>query len=156
MGWVLQLIKELPAVSGEYFKKLQNTDDLWEVRAKLDNNAFRLLGFLDDGLLVILTNGFAKKSQKTPASEIDLDEQRKDLDLEFAKTFDEGYEQFKIGELLRYARERAGFTQEELAGKLNTKKSAISRIENHSEDIRLSTLFHYAEALGKKLQVSIQ
>jgi transcriptional regulator with XRE-family HTH domain len=47
-------------------------------------------------------------------------------------------------------------TQEELAGKLNTKKSAISRIENHSEDIRLSTLFHSAEALGKKLQVSIQ
>ncbi|TLU53835.1 MAG: transcriptional regulator, partial [Chlorobium sp.] len=44
-------------------------------------------------------------------------EQRKDLDLEFAKTFDEGYEQFKIGEFLRYARERAGLTQEELAGK---------------------------------------
>ena len=83
-------------------------------------------------------------------------EQRKDVDLDFAKSFDEGYEQFKIGELLRYARERAGLTQEELAGKLNTKKSAISRIENHSEDIRLSTLFHYAEALGKKLQVSIQ
>lgn len=100
--------------------------------------------------------GLQKKSQKTPASEIDLAEQRKDLDLEFAKTFDEGYEQFKIGELLCYARERAGLTQEELAGKLNTKKSAISRIENHSEDIRLSTLFHYAEALGKKLQVSIQ
>ena len=83
-------------------------------------------------------------------------EQRKDLDLEFAKTFDEGYEKFKNGELLRYARERAGLTQEELAGKLNTKKSAISRIENHSEDIRLSTLFHYVEALGKKLQLSIQ
>ena len=48
-------------------------------------------------------------------------EHRKDLDLEFAKTFDEGYEKFKIGELLRYARERAGLTQEELAGKLNTK-----------------------------------
>ena len=82
--------------------------------------------------------------------------QRKDLDLEFAKTFDAGYQQFKIGELMRYARERAGLTQEELAGKLNTKKLAISRIENHSENIRLSTLFHYAEALGKKLQVSIQ
>ena len=83
-------------------------------------------------------------------------EQRKDVDLDFAKSFDEGYEQFKIGELLRYARERAGLTQEELAGQLNTKKSAISRIENHSEDIRLSTLFHYVEALGKKLQLSIQ
>ncbi|TLU81780.1 MAG: helix-turn-helix transcriptional regulator [Chlorobium sp.] len=83
-------------------------------------------------------------------------QQRKEVDLEFAKTFDDGYEQFKIGELLRYAREKAGLTQEELAGKLKTKKSAISRMENHSEDIKLSTLFHYAEALGKKLQVSLQ
>ena len=75
--WVLQLIKEFPAVSGEYFKKLQNTDDIWEVRAKLGNNAFRLLGFFDNGSLVVLTNGFAKKSQKTPAFEINLAEQRK-------------------------------------------------------------------------------
>ena len=51
---------------------------------------------------------------------------------------------------------RAGLTQEDLAEKLHTKKSAVSRIENHSEDIRLSTLSHYAEALGKKLTVVIQ
>ena len=74
----------------------------------------------------------------------------------FAIDFDTGYEQFRIGELLRQARRRAGLTQEDLAAKLNTKKSAISRIENHSEDIRLSTLSHYAEALGKKLKVVIQ
>jgi HTH-type transcriptional regulator/antitoxin HipB len=80
---------------------------------------------------------------------------RKGRDPEFARTFDEGYEQFKIGVLLRQARIDAGLTQEEIADKLNTKKSAISRIENHSEDIRLSTLIHYATALGKKLRVSI-
>jgi hypothetical protein len=39
--------------------------------------------------------------------------------------------------------------------KLYTKKSAISRIENHSEDIRLSTLTNYASAIGKKRQVQI-
>nr|WP_223294036.1 type II toxin-antitoxin system RelE/ParE family toxin [Pelodictyon phaeoclathratiforme] len=39
---------------------------MWEVRAKHGNNAFRLLGFMDKGSLVILTNGFIKKSQKTP------------------------------------------------------------------------------------------
>jgi len=38
---------------------------------------------------------------------------------------------------------------------LKTKKSAISRIENHAEDIRLSTLHKYAQALGKTLQVRI-
>jgi len=73
----------------------------------------------------------------------------------FADFFEKGYENFKIGVLLRQAREEAGMTQEELAEKLQTKKSAISRIENHSEDIRLSTLKNYVSAIGKKLQVNI-
>lgn len=51
--------------------------DLWEVRADLGGDAFRLLGFWDAGQLVILTNGFAKKTRKTPAREIELAEQRK-------------------------------------------------------------------------------
>jgi hypothetical protein len=42
-----------------------------------------------------------------------------------------------------------------IAKKLRTKKSAISRIENHAEDIRLSTLGKYAKALGKKLKVRL-
>ena len=76
-------------------------------------------------------------------------ERRKSIDPEFAENFDKGYEEFKIGVLLKEARKNAGFTQEALAEKLNTKKSAISRIENHADDIRLSTLYNYAEALGK-------
>jgi phage-related protein len=75
--WVLRLVKELPTVSTEYFKKLQNTDGIWEIRAKQASNAFRLLGFLDQGSLVVLTNGFSKKTQKTPASEIVLAAKRK-------------------------------------------------------------------------------
>ena len=61
-----------------------------------------------------------------------------------------------MGFLLRQTREELGMTQEEVAKKLRTKKSAISRIENHAEDIRLSTLNRYAEALGKKLHVVMQ
>ena len=49
-------------------------------------------------------------------------------DPEFAKDFDSGYEQFKIGVMLKQAREEAGITQEELADRLHTKKTAISRI----------------------------
>ncbi len=88
----------------------------------------------------------------------DLDkfiEKRKKLSKDFAEGFDEGYENFKIGVLLRLSREQAGMTQEEVARKLGTKKSAISRIENHAEDIRLSTLHKYAEALGKKVNFEI-
>ena len=88
----------------------------------------------------------------------DLDkyiETRKNQSFQFAKNFDKGYEQFKIGVLLKQARIEAGFTQEEVANKLRTKKSAISRIENHAEDIRLSTLVNYAQAVGKHLQLEI-
>ena len=83
-------------------------------------------------------------------------EKRKTKSKKFAKDFEVGYENFKIGILLRKAREEAGITQEELANKMNTKKSAISRIENHSDDIRISTLKNYLEAIGKKLQLSIR
>jgi len=81
--------------------------------------------------------------------------ERKKTDKNFAEGFDEGYEQFKVGVMLRQARESAGLTQEELAKRLNTKKTAISRIENHAEDIKLSTLERVAAALGKQLQVKI-
>ena len=80
---------------------------------------------------------------------------RKKTDQEFAAGFEEGYEQFKIGVVLRQARETAGLTQEELALRLKTKKTAISRIENHAEDIKLSTLDRVAKALGKRLEVNI-
>jgi len=81
--------------------------------------------------------------------------ERKKKDKKFAEGYDEGYEQFKVGVMLRHARESAGLTQEELARRLKTKKTAISRIENHAEDIKLSTLERVATALGKRLQVHI-
>ncbi len=81
---------------------------------------------------------------------------RRDVDNEFDEGLEEGYQAFKIGALLKHAREASGLTQEEIAKKLHTKKSAISRIENHAEDIRLSTLEKFAAVLGKKIEVSIR
>lgn len=82
-------------------------------------------------------------------------EKRKKVDGEFASNYRAGYEKFKIGVLLRQAREESGMTQEELARKLKTKKSAISRIENHAEDIKLSTIERVAIALNKKLLIEL-
>jgi ribosome-binding protein aMBF1 (putative translation factor) len=82
-------------------------------------------------------------------------EERKKRSSEFADGFEIGYEQFKIGVILRAAREEAGLTQDDLAERLHTKKSAISRIENHAEDIRLSTLEKFAYAIGKRLSLKI-
>ena len=81
--------------------------------------------------------------------------QRKNNDSEFAKNFDIGYEEFKIGMLIKEMRLENGMTQEQLAEKLETKKSVISRMENHSEDIRLSTLQKVASVFGKQLRVAM-
>lgn len=75
--WVLQLVEELDRVPGQYFKKLVNTDAIWEVRVQAGGNIFRLLGFFDGDNLVVLAHGFQKKTQKTPAGEIALAEARK-------------------------------------------------------------------------------
>jgi ribosome-binding protein aMBF1 (putative translation factor) len=80
---------------------------------------------------------------------------RKVADREFATGFEEGYQKFRIGITLREARKAAGLTQEELARRIKTKKTAVSRIENHSRDIRISTLEKVALALGKRLQIRI-
>lgn len=80
---------------------------------------------------------------------------RKDRDPKFAKGYESGYQEFKIGVMLKVAREEVGLTQDQLAERLNTKKTAISRIENHAEDIKLSTLEKFAQALGKTLRVEV-
>lgn len=88
----------------------------------------------------------------------DLDDyisQRKEKDPKFAKDFDAGYEEFKIGMMIKEMRLESGMTQEQLAEKLETKKSVISRMENHSEDIRLSTLQKVASVFGKQLKVAM-
>jgi DNA-binding XRE family transcriptional regulator len=61
---------------------------------------------------------------------------RKEVDSEFSKGFEEGYQSFKIGVLLKQAREASRLTQEQMAEKLHTKKSAISRMQNHAEDMQ--------------------
>ena len=93
-----------------------------------------------------------------PNKTFDLDDyisQRKERNSEFAEGFDTGYEEFKIGMMIKEMRLENGMTQEQLAEKLETKKSVISRMENHSEDIRLSTLQKVASVFGKQLKVSM-
>ena len=77
VSWVLQLIEDMEIIPVKYFKKLVNTDDIWEVRVQAGNNIFRLLGFLEGRQLVILNHAFQKKTQKTPKKEIQVAEARK-------------------------------------------------------------------------------
>ena len=77
VAWVLRLVERLDRVPEQYLKKLVGTEHLWEIRAQLGGNAFRFLGFFDGPVLLILTNAFSKKQQKTPPREIDLAEARR-------------------------------------------------------------------------------
>ncbi len=80
--WVLQYFEDTHIVPRQYFKKLVNTEDIWEIRIIYANEIFRILGFFGDSGRFIATNGFKKKTQKTPDGEIRLAEKRKKLFLE--------------------------------------------------------------------------
>ena len=69
--WTIELIEEIDRVPETYLKHLENTNGLYEIRVQLGNNIFRIFCFFDKGNLVVLANGFQKKTQKTPKKEID-------------------------------------------------------------------------------------
>jgi phage-related protein len=77
ISWTLNVVRELPIVPKEYFKKLSGTNDIWEIRVHLGSDAVRLLAFFDGNEVIILTNGFIKKTDKVPKREIELAEERK-------------------------------------------------------------------------------
>lgn len=86
------------------------------------------------------------------------------IDEEYGKTgtpkrdkFEEGYENFKLGFLIRQARLEKGLTQEELAKKCGTNKGYISKIENNLKEVRISTLQKIVKlGLGGHLDLSIR
>ncbi len=64
-------------VPKKYFSHVEDTDGLFEIRVEVGSNIFRVFTFFDEGNLVILLNGFQKKTQKTPKNEIELAEKLK-------------------------------------------------------------------------------
>ena len=77
IDWVIGLIRTIELIPEKYLKHLTGTDGLYEVRVGLGNNIFRIFCFFDEGNLIILLNGFQKKSQKTPKNEINKAERLK-------------------------------------------------------------------------------
>jgi phage-related protein len=68
---ILEAIETLEYLPERYLKHLKGTDGLYEARIQLGSNIWRVFCFFDRGKLVILLNGFQKKTQKTPKKEID-------------------------------------------------------------------------------------
>ena len=69
--WTLRVIETLPIVPELYLKHIEGTDGLFEIRIQQGSDIFRIFCFFDEGNLVVLANGFQKKTNKTPKSEID-------------------------------------------------------------------------------------
>jgi phage-related protein len=69
--WTFDLIEDLERVPEIYLKHIEETDGLYEIRVQHGSDIFRIFCFFDKGQLVVLANGFQKKTQKTPRSEID-------------------------------------------------------------------------------------
>ena len=69
--WTLNLIRVTRQVPEKYFKHLEGTNGLYEIRVEVGSNIYRIFSFFDKGNLVVLGNAYQKKSQKTPKQELE-------------------------------------------------------------------------------------
>ncbi len=76
-NWTLQLIATIDCVPEKFFKHITGSSGLYEIRVEVGSDIFRVFSFFDKGKLVILLNGFQKKTAKTPKNEIELAERLK-------------------------------------------------------------------------------
>jgi phage-related protein len=71
IDYVLELIEQVERVPQTFLKHMEGTDGLYEIRVQSGNNIFRIFCFFDAGKLIVLMNGFQKKTDKTPKKEIE-------------------------------------------------------------------------------------
>ena len=69
--WTLNLIRVTRQVPEKFFKHLEGTKGLYEIRVEVGSNIYRMFSFFDKGNIVVLGNAFQKKTQKTPKQELD-------------------------------------------------------------------------------------
>ena len=69
--WTFRIIETHEIIPNEYSKYLDSSDGIFEIRVSQGNDIFRIFCFFDRGNLIVLANGFQKKSQKTPRTEIE-------------------------------------------------------------------------------------
>ena len=77
INWTLQLIATIDRVPKKYFDHITNSTGIFEIRVEVGTDIYRVFSFFDKGNLIILINGFQKKTPKTPKSEIELAEKLK-------------------------------------------------------------------------------
>ena len=76
-NWTIQLVSTMEMIPKKYFKYLVNTSGIFEIRVEVGSDIYRVMSFFDEGNMIILINGFQKKTKKTPTNELALAEKLK-------------------------------------------------------------------------------
>lgn len=77
-NWTLKLIATIDIIPKKYFDHITNSNGIYEIRVEVGSDIYRVFSFFDKGNIIILINGFQKKTQKTPSKEIELAEKLKE------------------------------------------------------------------------------
>ena len=171
--YVIDMLKTQERINSKFVKYLR--DEIYELRVEHNGNIFRVFFIFDEGNVVMLFNGFQKKTQKTPQREIDMAirlkknimQERNDImsvdammDERFGKVGTPEREAFRkeayaycVGQIIREARKREKVTQQELAQRMGTNKSYISRIEKGSVEPGAGMFLRILGALGLRFEV---
>ena len=72
--WTLKVIEDVDRIPEIYFKRIEGSDGIYEIRVQSGNDIFRIFSFFDKNKLIIVGHGFQKKSQKTPQNQLNLAE----------------------------------------------------------------------------------
>lgn len=173
--WNINLLAKVgTALRGPESSKLD--DGIFEIRTIVGTNLTRVLYFFCIGKKAVLTNGFVKKTQKTPKREIEKAKSYRDDFLKRSKKMNNKFEDF-LNEQLKdpkvkkeydaleakyalieniiLARKEKNLTQKELSQLTGITQADLSKIENGNANPSLSTLLKLAKGLGKKLQISL-
>ena len=75
--YVFKLVRQTEQIPSRFFTHLKSSDGIYEIRIEYQSNIYRIFCFFDKGKLIVLLNGFQKKTQKTPRKEIELAEKLK-------------------------------------------------------------------------------
>lgn len=173
--WNINLLAKVgTALRGPESSKLD--DGIFEIRTIVGTNLTRVLYFFCIGKKAVLTNGFVKKTQKTPKREIEKAKSYRDDFLKRSKKMNNKFEDFlneqlkdpkvkkeydaleakyALIESIILARKEKNLTQKELSQLTGITQADLSKIENGNANPSLSTLLKLAKGLGKKLQISL-
>lgn len=71
IDYVIGLVRDVPRLSEKFLKHIEGSEGLYELRIQVVSDIYRVFCFFDKGSLVVLAQGFQKKTQKTPRKEIE-------------------------------------------------------------------------------------